>query len=476
MSEVQTIASDTVQTSGKVLTETVSGKTADGKTVTPNGNETFKTEAFRKIHATILTDIKNLNKARKVTWNDTHGKKGASRIKQLFSNIKHNIRASWIGKKGAMKVSEQLKTDIEKLEKMLKESVIDSDFKADCEAFYNELKGKRLGGYAAVKEKLTALIGNNNANGSLKADIEKFLQGRIPDNGEKFDVGDLAKRFESAFKKVDSEAEKQTEAFKTLLESYESRLPSRKLGNEIKKLFENELRNEACEQTCRNIDAKRAELLEHIEAFANADYGFSGVARMDLGDYFADYSTDGDTDYTVTNANHKAFKHLQEEFQNVFPNGDKDAFASLLGTVSSTESGAVKQLKALVNDAAAAQKKSVKNEKPMPEKSFGFLKELPSCLNRELEDDNPFQSLTDRTLEVFDKSLPGFEKTKEKLKSLCNACQKETEKDFSVFNRLERALEKVEITDDWYVSAADEETAPETVTTERSPSSPRSYV
>jgi hypothetical protein len=59
----------------------MSGKTADGRTVLSNESETFKTEAIKALRSTIFTDIKNLNKARKVTWNDAQGKTGMSRIK-----------------------------------------------------------------------------------------------------------------------------------------------------------------------------------------------------------------------------------------------------------------------------------------------------------------------------------------------------------------------------------------------------------
>jgi hypothetical protein len=65
----------------KVSAETMFGKTADGRTVLSNESETFKTEAIKALRSTIFTDIKNLNKARKVTWNDAQGKTGMSRIK-----------------------------------------------------------------------------------------------------------------------------------------------------------------------------------------------------------------------------------------------------------------------------------------------------------------------------------------------------------------------------------------------------------
>lgn len=119
------------------------------------------------------------------------GKTGVSGIKQIFSNIKHNIRAAWMGKKGELKASNQLKTDIKKLETMLKETVIDPDLKADCEAFYNELKEKRPGGYADTNEKLTNLIGDKDADGSLKKNMETFLRGNINEKGGFFEVNDL---------------------------------------------------------------------------------------------------------------------------------------------------------------------------------------------------------------------------------------------------------------------------------------------
>ena len=437
----------------KVSAETMSGKTADGRTVLSNESEIFKTEAINTLRSTIFTDIKNLNKARKVTWNDAQGKVSMSRIKQLFDNIKHNIRAIWIGKKGELKASAQLKTDIRKFEILLKKTVIDSDLKKDCEAFYNELKGKRPGGYAYTKEKITALIGNNDANRSLKADVEKFLRGHIPDNDEKFGVTHLKERFKSTFGNVDSKTNDQIKNFTALLQSYESKLPSKKLENEIKKLFENQLRDEACKQACRDIDTKRDELIEHIDAFAKGDYGFSGVTRMDWGDYYTDYATDGETTDKVENAEWKAFEQLKGEIEDAFANNDGTDFKSLLAGVRG-KNNTVKQLKVLVNDAAKAQKEKIKNEKPIPKESFVFLKNLPQCLNRELEGEDQVQTLTDRTLDMFDKSLQGFKKTREKLVSLLDAHKEES--DFSVFNRLENMLEEVKITEGWDIPSADE--------------------
>ena len=423
------------------------GKTQNGGTVTSNGSEIFKTEAMKGFHSTILTDIKNLNKARKVTWNDMQGKTGKEALKQIFSNIKHNIRAAWMGKKGELRASEQLKTDIGEMEAMLKATDVDPDFVEDCKKFYDDnLRKMRPGGYADTKAKLMNLIGDKDKDGSLKADVNKFLEGYISGKNETFDADLLTNRFQKLFANGTQGTNREVEQFKTLLQSYESKLPQSKLRKEIATLFDNELINEAREKMCRDVDMKRDALIKHIEAFAKGDYGFSGVARMDLGDYYTDYATDGETTDTVGNAGQTAFEQLKQEFQKAFPNGGVHKFESLLEGVFG-KSGTVKQLKALVNDAATAQKEKVKNEKPVPQKSSEFLKNLPRCLNRELEGEGQYNTLTDRVLEMFDESFQGFGKTREKLKSLCHAREKEMQSDFLVFNRLEHILEKVEADD-----------------------------
>ena len=362
----------------KVSAETMSGKTADGRTVLSNESEIFKTEAIKDLCSTIFTDIKNLNKARKVVWNDTQGETGASAIKQIFSNIKHNIRAIWIGKKGELKASDQLKTHIKKFEILLKETVIDSDLKKDCEAFYNELKGKRLGGYANTKGELTDLIGGKDTDGSLKKNIETFLRGNINEKGGFFEVNDLVQRFREVSSEGDLKVEK-------LLKTYEANSDEGKLKTEIKNLFETKWIGELRENKCRDIDVKRDLLIKHIEAFAKGDYGFSSVTRMDCGDYYTDYATDGETTDKVENAEWTAFEQLMEEFKDAFPNGDGTDFKSLLAGVRG-KNNTVNRLKALVKDAAKAQKENVKNEKPTSEEvaqKDKFLKNLPLYLNKQ---------------------------------------------------------------------------------------------
>ena len=240
----------------------------DGRTITFCGEETFKSEKFREMYRTVLTDIKNLNKARKVTWNDTQGKTGASAIKQIFSNIKHNIRAAWIGKKGELKASEKLKADIKRFgEELFKEDFdgnnIDKDFFKDCKNFYGELKGERPGGYAGTKEKLMELIGDKDTDGSLKEDVETFLKESINEKGEFFRVNDLAQRFRS----VSSGDHLKAEQFENLLKTYEANSDEGKLKTEIENLFKKEWLDEVCEQKCRDIDAKRDELMARIEDF-----------------------------------------------------------------------------------------------------------------------------------------------------------------------------------------------------------------
>ena len=433
---------------GVSLTETQpTGKTQNGGTITPNGSETFKTDAMKDFYSMFLADTKNLNKARKVTWNNTQGKKGKEALKQIFNNIKHNIRAAWMGKKGALRASEQLKTDIGKMEAMLKATDVDPDFVEDCKKFYNDLRGRRPGGYADTKAKLTALIGDKDANGSLKADVNKFLEGYISGQNEAFDVDSLTNRFQELFANGAQETKREVEQFKTLLQSYESKLPQSKLQKEIATLFENELLNEAHEKMCRDIDMKRDELITHIDAFAKADYGFAGAKRVELpGGYFMDYAIGDETDQPVDNSKRIAFEKLQEEFQNAFPNGNNDEFAWLLKNVFSEKSDAVKQAKALINGAAEAQKEEVKNEKPIRDGTKDiFLKSLPEHLNRDLADGYTMRTCTDYIISDFNASFAGFNKTEEKLVSLLKSYEQEKQSDCSVFNRLERMLDEVEV-------------------------------
>ena len=545
MTELQIMGSVCFNSPNKVPTEQlIQGKTSDNQTVTLNENATFKTETFRKIHATILTDIADLNKAREVArntepvvWKDKRGKTGMDGIKQIFSNIKHNIRVSLMDKRQKTEIKDtelkafnQLKTNIKKLENMLKETVIDPDLKEDCEKLYNELKGKRAGGYADTKEKLMNLIGDKDADGSLKKDVEMFLNRSINEKGEFFEVDNLKKRFCS----VSSE---NVEQFEDLLKAYEANSDEGKLKNEIKNLFEKEWIGEVREKKCRDIDKKRDELMARIEDFFSPaqdrvekkesaekrrleeakakeeenralmnqvlhmkhvpkymkdlikkrglkgmqgiypgektetvkeettpentkpykEKTFDGVGkRMNFGDYRTDFVFYDEENGTSKNIQEMAVERLKEDFKNIFPNGDEDKFESLLKTNAPEKNDTVNQLKALVTDAAKAQKENVKNEKPTSEeiaKKDEFLKELPYYLNK-LPYKNSINTREVRVMKYFDGAWQGFEKTREKLESLLDARKEES--DFLVFNRLQHLLEKVEVDEGYLVPSSED--------------------
>jgi hypothetical protein len=341
--------------------------------------------------------------------------------------------------------------------------------KKDCEAFYNELKEKRPGGYADTNEKLTNLIGDKDTDGSLKKNIETFLRGNINEKGGFLEVNDLVQRF----REVSSEGDLKVEQFEGLLKTYEANSDEGKLKTEIKNLFETKWIGELRENKCRNIDTKRDLLIKHIEAFAKGDYGFPGVARMDWGDYYTDYATDGETTDKVENAEWTAFEQLKEEFRDAFLNGDGTDFKSLLAGVRG-KNNTVNRLKALVKDAATAQTEKIKNEKPTSEEvaqKDKFLKNLPLYLNKQSYEDS-MNTRETRVMGYFNETLQGFEKTREKLESLLDARKEES--DFSVFNRLEHMLEEVKEDEGWWISD-DKETTLEAVSTERTPST-QSYV
>ena len=453
----------------------------DGRTITFCGKENFKSEKFREMYHTVLTDVKNLNKARKVVWNDTQGKTGASAIKQIFSNIKHNIRAAWIGKKGELKASEQLKADIKEFKNMLNETEIDPDLQKDCKKFYGELKEKRPDGYAGTKEKLMELIDKkgkgNQAEAppevqSLKKDVETFLRGNTNTADEFFEVETLVQRFQ----KMSSE---DTEQFKNLLTIYKANTTEETLKTEINSLFETEWLDAVCEKKCRDIDTNRDELIKSIEdfiapaqekkvevktdtetktvTFRKKEFANIGMGRLETDDYQFDYYLDKTDDgentddgekkdaiQTQLSLKEKAIQQLQEKFKSAFPEGDTRQFAYLLRVASPKD----KRVKEFVTHAAAAAKTKIKNEKPTFEGSVPkdkFLSNLPFLMKdkKQVSDDRKT-----RIMKSFDRHLSNYKEMRERLGSLLDA--RKAESNFSVFNRLEQMLETIMPKDDGF--------------------------
>lgn len=488
----------------------------DGRTITFCGKENFKSEKFRKMYCTVLTDVKNLDKARKVVWNDTQGKTGVSGIKQIFSNIKHNIRAAWMGKKGELKASEQLKADIKRFGKELfKEDSngngIDGDFFKDCKNFYSELKKNRPDGYASTKETLMQLIGNINFTEpmsdedkakqaeiqSLKKDVETFLRGDTNTANEFFEVETLVQRF----KKVSSGDAKQ---FGNLLTTYKAGTTEETLKNDINSLFETEWIDAVGEKKCRDIDTNRDELIKSIEdfvapaqekkvevktdtetktvTFRKKEFANIGMGRLETDDYQFDFFLNNTDDVENTDDGEKrdaiqtqlslketAIEQLKEKFKSAFPEGDTMEFAYLLEVASPKNKSSFKQLKELVTHAATAEKakikkecdeakapkENVKNGKPTSEEAVQkdkFLEELPLFLK------DKEQVLVDRKtriMGIFDRHLSDYKEMRARLESLLDA--RKAESNFSVFNRLEQMLETIMAKDDGFVILEEEQ-------------------
>ena len=479
------------------------GATADGKTVTPNETETFKSEKFREIRTTILTDVKNLNKARKVIWNDTQGKTGASAIKQIFSNIKHNIRAAWIGKKGELEASENLKADIKEFKKMLNETVFDPDLEEDCKKFYDELKGKRPGGYADTKERLMGMIGEQYTDETLKSDVESFLKGcRIGfkhkgltlEIGHEINLDNLVERFKATLQPSGleaSQANDKIEEFKTLLESYESRLPSSKLEKEIEKLFDKELLDEARKKACLSIDKKRDALIEHIDAFSKGDYSYTNMEVVDLPTNMGVADLPGGYRLNSSDRNVKA---LLNEFREAFPGASTEELENALSNalqyrrshnvssgkeLTGTEKKVFKGLeskmnivKTIVENVAKNQKKKI-NAEPKEDwekkklldtlqnegietelfgrKKDDFLEEVKIASSREVADSYASISASETIIQKFSNQFDGFKSTKTKLSDLLKTYNKESEEDLFVLDQLEALLDMVEVEEGWRV-------------------------
>lgn len=513
MSVPPTLQPSSLNASGSVSGKNTYSTMLDGRTITFCGKENFKSEKFRDMYHTVLTDVKNLNKARKVVWNDTQGKTGVSGIKQIFSNIKHNIRAAWMGKKGELKASEQLKADIKRFEKELFKEDFDGDgdFFKDCKNFYSELKGNRPDGYAGTKETLMQLIGNINFKEpmsdedkakqaeiqSLKKDVETFLRGDTNTANEFFEVETLVQRF----KKVSSGDAKQ---FGNLLTTYKAGTTEETLKNDINSLFETEWLDAVGEKKCRDIDTKRDELIKSIEdfvapaqeekaevktateaktvTFRKKEFADIGMGRLETDDYQFDYYLDKTDDGENTDDGEKrdaiqtqlslketAIEQLKEKFKSAFPEGDTMEFAYLLEVASPKNKSSFKQLKELVTHAATAEKakikkecneakapkENVKNGKPTSEEAVQkdkFLEELPLFLK------DKEQVLTDRKtriMGIFDRHLSDYKEMRARLESLLDA--RKAESNFSVFNRLEQMLETIMAKDDGFVILEEEQ-------------------
>ena len=424
------------------------GKTAEGKTVSIKDSGTFSQETIQNLREkfhTVLTDIKNLHKARTVAWNDNmDGKTKIAKMKQIFVNLKHNARATLIGKKGEAEASERLAEDV----KLLKDALAENDYSIpldltkEFQEFHNELKAQRPNGYADTKDKVMRLIGDKaGTDETFVKEVQCFLDGKISvvsDCGterEPSDIDRLTKCFKD--KCVDStDRENKVKEFRELLQSYENRITANGLKNDITE----QLIRETREETLRNLDEKTNTLMEKLTALSKSDYRPFGITTVDIeGGYEIHYFTDSEDmddnsehvgDDNVESRIKTAVEQLEKDFKDAFPNGNSARFEEILQQVlnPSSRREVIQYLKEFVKTSAEVSKEAIKKTNPVSVEKLKYFFQ------------DAFQGETGFELKTrFKQEFPELKQTAATFESLMQKYRQKTR--LSSFDQLEQLLE-----------------------------------
>lgn len=176
---------------------------------------------FRDVYGTVLHDIKNLSKTRTVAWNDTKGKTGMEKLKQIFNNIKHNWHAWRYGKKKEAALMYKLGDSIKAFEDFVEKEkldISDSHLRNEIKLLYGEVseftKGSSL---REIRNEMKSVIFNaeeqsQSIGWDFRETFESFANEAFDVTSE--DIKAVTDEFKATYPNAD------TEAFERLVNAY----------------------------------------------------------------------------------------------------------------------------------------------------------------------------------------------------------------------------------------------------------------